>query len=84
MKIIISLILSIFFLAALAAVIIEQKTPSNKYTYTTAICEKNICYDVLINCDGAQIKNIKPLTGKITFSEEWRDTREKIELCQNP
>ena len=60
----------------------ENKTNyEGKYTHTRALCQGNTCRDYKITCNGSEVLDVAPVTGFITFDEDWKDTREEKELC---
>ena len=59
----------------------DFKGYKDKYTHTRALCEGNTCRDYKITCEGNNTLEVIPVTGFITFDEDWKDTREEKELC---
>lgn len=56
----------------------------NQYSYTTAICENNLCQDFLVSCQNNNLLALSPLTEKIQFSPQWKDPRQNTNsLCDN-
>lgn len=56
----------------------------NKYSYTKAICEGNSCQDYEIVCEGKELVSMTPITGRVTFSKDWKDPRDdetKNRIC---
>lgn len=56
-----------------------------EYSFTKAVCEKNICQDYEIACKNKQLIYQKPVSEKIYFPETWQDRRaeeEKEKLCR--
>lgn len=53
------------------------------YSQTKAICSGNSCQDFLVSCNRRDFLEMKPLTGKVVFSDSWQDTRseQEKELC---
>jgi hypothetical protein len=50
-------------------------------TWTTAICEENICRDFEVKCLGNEVLEMRPVTGFVVFGEGWVDRRENKRLC---
>jgi hypothetical protein len=50
---------------------------SEKYSYTKAICEKNVCQDYEIACNNGILVYKFPVTEKVYFSKDWKDSRDK-------
>ena len=50
-------------------------------TYTRALCSGRTCRDFEIKCLGDEVLEMKPISGFVTFSNEWVDLREDEELC---
>ena len=50
-------------------------------TYTRALCSGQMCRDFLVTCSGNEAVSLEPISGFVTFSSEWVDTREERELC---
>jgi len=76
----------ILILALIIFIFSLSKIPANKedqHSYTKAICNQtNYCQDYEISCSGKKPIQIIPITGAaIQFSENWKDLREKEELC---
>lgn len=78
-KIILALILIILIFSL--PKISEHK--EDRYTYTKAICNQtNYCQDFEIKCSGEKLIETAPITGAaIQFSKNWKDSREKKDLC---
>lgn len=54
---------------------IINKSYPNKYSFTKAICEKNVCQDYEIACINRTMISQIPLTEKVYFPEDWKDNR---------
>lgn len=53
------------------------------YSWTKAICNDKECVDVLISCDNGRVVDMKPVSFKVNFSEDWNDSRDNIgEFCK--
>lgn len=50
-------------------------------THTRALCSGQTCRDFLVSCSDRDVVELKPISGFVTFSENWKDLREKKELC---
>ena len=51
-----------------------------KYSYTKAICDKNVCQDYEISCQNNQLIYKQPITEKVYFSEGWKDPRREEDI----
>ena len=47
------------------------------YAWTKALCEGNQCRDYLITCSKGEIAEMTPITGFVTFSDNWQDPRDE-------
>lgn len=55
---------------------------SNYYsTYTSAVCEGNTCMDYLFTCLNNEVVNYVPISGFVTFGEDWVDKRDIRNKC---
>ena len=59
----------------------QKQDVAFSYEHTKAICEKNTCRDYIVTCANKKVISIAPISGFVTFSENWQDTREKTPLC---
>ena len=50
-------------------------------THTRALCSGKTCRDFLISCSGSKVLDLKPISGFVTFGEDWVDLREDKGLC---
>ncbi|MEK6846652.1 MAG: hypothetical protein AABY16_00635 [Nanoarchaeota archaeon] len=50
-------------------------------TLTRAFCSGRTCQDFLVTCSGSEVVGLVPISGFVTFGEEWVDLREDRELC---
>ena len=50
-------------------------------TLTKAICFGNLCRDFLVTCFGKEVIDAKPISGFVTFGDEWVDLREDNKIC---
>jgi len=50
-------------------------------TYTSAICLDNVCRDYLFTCLDGEIIKSNPISGFVTFDEDWIDKREDKNRC---
>jgi len=50
-------------------------------TYTKALCSGTTCRDFEIKCLGDEFLEMKPISGFVTFGDDWVDLREEKELC---
>jgi len=50
-------------------------------TYTSAICLDNVCRDYLFTCLDGEIIESNPISGFVTFDEDWVDKREDKNRC---
>ncbi len=50
-------------------------------THTRALCFGQTCRDFLVSCSGTKVMDLTPISGFVTFSDDWVDLREKKELC---
>ncbi|OIO80200.1 hypothetical protein AUJ84_04105 [Candidatus Pacearchaeota archaeon CG1_02_32_132] len=81
-----ALILILLLLIIFSAFVILTKGEeriSYDYTHTKAICQGNSCQDFLITCSDNELVEMVPLTGLVTFSDDWEDRRSDDEkrLC---
>ena len=56
----------------------------DKYSYTKAVCSGSGCQDYEVVCENSIATSINPVSGKVTFSQDWQDTRseeDKNRLC---
>ncbi len=70
--------MSILIIISLIALSMNLKLEENKihsYSFTKAICEKNICQDFLITCQNDKPISSEPITEKIKMSPNWKDPR---------
>ena len=52
------------------------------YSYTKAICNVgNECRDFLVVCESSEVKSLSPVSEVVEFGKDWKDFREKEELC---
>ncbi len=52
------------------------------YSYTKAICNiGNECQDFLVICKSFEVKSLSPISEVVKFGKDWKDFREKEELC---
>jgi hypothetical protein len=49
----------------------------NRYTFTKAVCEGNYCQDYEISCEDGSLVEMRAVSEKVRFSEDWQDTRPK-------
>lgn len=80
------IVVSILFLTALAFLAASAyfgTDINNDYSHTKAICQGNSCQDFLITCNDDELVKMTPLTGLVTFSDDWVDRRSDDEkrLC---
>jgi hypothetical protein len=53
------------------------------YIWTTAICDGNECRDFKVTCKDGNVLDLEPITGFVTFGENWQDKREvNASLCE--
>lgn len=50
-------------------------------THTRALCSGRTCRDFLVSCSGSEVVELKPISGFVTFGDDWVDLRERRELC---
>ena len=50
-------------------------------THTTALCSGRTCRDFLVSCSGSNVIDLKPISGFVTFGDDWEDRRVDKELC---
>lgn len=50
-------------------------------TKTRALCSGTTCRDFLISCYGQEVIEIAPISGFVTFGEDWIDKRYSSPLC---
>ena len=50
-------------------------------THTRALCSGQTCRDFLVSCSGSKILDLKPISGFVTFGDDWVDLREDRNLC---
>jgi len=50
-------------------------------TYTSAVCDGNVCKDYEFNCLGGQVVSSRAISGFVTFGDNWVDEREEKDLC---
>ncbi|MDP4039783.1 MAG: hypothetical protein Q8P57_04355 [Candidatus Pacearchaeota archaeon] len=60
---------------------IEKQNIDFDRTWTKAICSGNVCQDFLIKCFGENFLGMRAISGKVVFSEGWKDLREDNDLC---
>ena len=56
--------------------------PAKQYSYTKAICEKNVCQDYEFACKNSSLIYQKPVTEKVYFPEDWKDPRSKENISK--
>ena len=82
--VILSVIISATILLLLSYPSITGTSISSKYSYTTAICDDmNNCEDYYIECQENVPMGITPTGFSIKMSEDWIDTREEKNLCED-
>lgn len=79
----ISLAFALIVFALVGIALANPSQEKDNYQHTKAVCEGRECQDFLITCSGSQVVEMTPLTGLITFSEDWKDPRneEERKLC---
>lgn len=50
-------------------------------SYTSAVCDGNVCQDHLFTCVGGEIVNSTVISGFVVLGEEWVDRRENKKVC---
>ncbi len=58
-----------------------ERTIGFDRTHTRAFCSDRICRDFLVTCSGSEVLDLKPISGFVTFSDDWVDLREDENLC---
>jgi hypothetical protein len=59
----------------------EERHIDFQDTYTKAICSGKTCRDFLVSCSNNELIYLKPISGFVTFGENWIDLREDRVLC---
>ncbi len=50
-------------------------------THTRAFCSGKNCRDFLVSCSGSKVLDLKPISGFVTFGDDWVDKRKEKALC---
>ena len=50
-------------------------------THTSAICSGNVCRDYEFTCLNGEVVSSVPISGFVTFDENWVDLREDKDRC---
>jgi hypothetical protein len=77
--IILVFIFTLFFLTSIYF-ISDNLNSDFRSTYTSAICDGNICQDYEFTCKNGVIVNSVPISGFVSF-ENWTDIRENKNRC---
>lgn len=83
MKLVISLILLILAIGFIFSFFVRDDSFLVDYTSTKtkALCFDRTCRDFLVTCKDKEIVKLVPLSGFVTFSDDWVDLREDKGLC---
>jgi len=65
----------------LILLLLLNSSPDYDYTWTKAVCEDNVCQDFLIKCSEGELVEMSAISGKVVFSDNWVDKREKKGYC---
>lgn len=50
-------------------------------TLTKALCSGRMCRDFVVSCSGKEVVSLEPISGFVTFGNDWIDKRVQKELC---
>ena len=75
---------ALLFIVCLSLIVLTSSFSAKKdyeRTYTSAVCNGNVCQDYEFSCLDGQIISSRAISGFVTFGDNWVDEREEKYLC---
>lgn len=80
-RLIVFLILILFLGLSLYYFKNAEQDVSLSSTHTTALCYGQTCRDFVVKCLDNSVIELTPISGFVTFGDDWVDRRIEKELC---